>query len=152
MRRPEDSRLIRTAFQFAFWLALAVWYVLLVRPGFPETSAALDRVQDGLGFAAQKGLHFCVYAGLAAGGVVLFRRRRWWAVGAVVAHAVLSEIGQYYGNLWFNTGRHGCVQDVLIDWAGSGLGVAAGWALHRLHLRLATRPGSATLRPPSQPA
>jgi len=122
---------IRTALQIAFWVALAVWLVLLVRPGFPETSAALDRAQSGLGFVVQKGLHLSVYAGLAFGALVLFRRR-WWAFAAVAAHAVLSEIGQYVGNEWLNTGRHGCPEDVLIDWSGMAIACGVWWVGQRI--------------------
>lgn len=124
--------MFRTALQIAFWLALAVWYVFLVRPGFPETSAALDRVQDGLGWVVQKGLHLCVYAALAGGALVLFGRRKWWAFGGVAAHAVTSEIGQYVGNEWFQTGRHGCVQDVLIDWSGMAVAYVLWWMRRRI--------------------
>ena len=114
--------------QLLFWLAFAGWFVLLVRPGFPETSAALGQVHDSLPYLVAKGLHATVYALLGVGAVALFRRR-WLVLGAVAAHAVLSEVGQYWE--WFATGRHGCPEDVLLDWCGTAAGVGVWWLARR---------------------
>ena len=43
-------------------------------------------------------------------------------------HGAATEVGQWVGNKYYGTNRHGCVRDVLIDSAG----VAAGaYALRR---------------------
>ncbi len=107
-----------------FALTAVAWFALLVRPGFPETSAALGQVNESLPFVVAKGLHAGVYAVLGVGAVLLFRRK-WWTLGVVVLHAPLGELGQYLGNEWFATGREGCLRDVLIDWAGTAVGVGA---------------------------
>lgn len=119
--------MIRIALQIAFWLALAVWYVLLVRPGFPQTSAELGKLNAVLPYLVQKGLHLGVYAVLGGMAVAVFSRWRWWVLGVVLAHGVLSEVGQYYGNLWFETHRSGDPLDVLIDWTGVAIGCGMWW-------------------------
>lgn len=123
--------MVRTVLQVAFWLAMAGWYVLLVRPSKQFTDAVADWGSQ-LIHLAQKGLHFGVYAALGVGAVALFPRRRWWVLGAVLAHGVLSEVGQYYGNLWFETHRGGDPVDVLIDWTGVAVGVGGWWVVKRL--------------------
>lgn len=128
------GRVVRTALQVAFWLATAGWYVLLVRPAKAFTDAVAGW-EHQLIYLAQKGLHFGVYAGLAAGAVALFGRRRWWVLGLVMAHGILSELGQYLRNLWFDTHRSGDPVDVLIDWAGVAVGVSGWWVANRRRFR-----------------
>lgn len=116
--------------RLAFWLALAVWSWLLVKPQpFPELSRQLSDWNELLPFLAAKSLHMTGYATLAvlaaAGWSARWRR---WMVLLVVAHGPLSELAQYLGNLWLNTGRTGCVRDVIVDWVGvsAGLGIWLG--------------------------
>lgn len=123
--------MIRPALQIAFWLALAVWSYLLVRPGFPQTSAELSKLNTMLPYLVQKGLHLGVYAVLGGMAVALFPRRRRWMLGVVLAHGVLGEVGQYYGNLWFETHRSGDPLDVLIDWTGVAIGCGMWWTGRR---------------------
>jgi hypothetical protein len=111
---------------FLFWPALLIWAWLLVKPApFPEINRTLSSWGEFLPLLAAKALHVTVYAGLTAVGLVATRGRRW-VMGVMAAHAVVTELGQYYGNLWFDTGRGGCVRDVLIDWAGVGIGRVMG--------------------------
>ncbi len=127
--------MIRTAFKIAFWLALAVWTVLLVRPTPQDVTAELKGWSDILPLVVAKTLHVTAYAVFAGWGLTVFGRRKWWAVGAVAVHAILGEVGQYLGNVWFATGRVGCITDVLIDWTG----MAIGCGVWRVGKRLASR-------------
>jgi VanZ family protein len=133
---------IRTVLQVGFWLGLAAWTVLLVRPTttFRPVSDELASWGDVLPFLVSKALHLTAYAGLAVAALVLFRRWRWRVLGAVAAHAVAGEVGQYVGNGWYATGREGSVKDVLIDWAGMAVGCGVWWAWRRL---VGKRAGSA---------
>jgi hypothetical protein len=140
---PGCRRVIRTALQVAFWLALGVWSYLLVRPTIQQAVDALTEWSDLLPYLVAKCLHLTGYAAFAAGSLALFRRR-WWVLGAVAAHAVLSEVAQYLGNEWFATGRVGSVKDVLLDWFGMSVGVGVWWAGGRLVKRAARNSGVAT--------
>lgn len=124
--------MVRTVLQVGFWLATAGWYWLLVRPGLQEVADAVAGWDHLLIYLAQKGLHFGMYAGLAVGAVALFPRWRWWVLGVVMAHGIVSELGQYFGNLWFDTHRSGDPVDVLIDWAGVSVGVGGWWVVKSL--------------------
>ncbi len=119
----------RTVLQVLFWVALVVWFVLLVRPTttFQPVSDELASWSDVLPFLVSKGLHLTAYAGLAVAAVVLFRGWRWGVVGVVAAHAIVGEVGQYLGNEWYATGRVGSVKDVLIDWTGMVIGCGVWW-------------------------
>jgi VanZ family protein len=108
-----------------FWPALAVWAWLLVKPNpVPE---AIGHWDSFLKFLVAKSLHAGVYAGLTVLAVIGSPARRWGVVLLMGSHAMLTELGQYYGNRWFGTGRGGCVRDVLIDWAGVAGGHAIWW-------------------------
>ena len=119
----------RTVLQVLFWVALVVWFVLLVRPTttFQPVSDELASWSDVLPFLVSKGLHLAAYAGLAVAAVVLFRGWRWGVVCVVAAHAIVGEVGQYLGNEWYATGRVGSVKDVLIDWTGMVIGCGVWW-------------------------
>ena len=131
----------RTVFKVAFWLVLAVWTVLLVRPTPQDVTAELKGLNDLLPLIVAKSLHVTAYAVFAGWGLTVFGRWKWWAVGAVAVHAILGEVGQYLGNVWFATGRMGCVTDVLIDWGGMALGCGVWWAVRRVVGRESPRPG-----------
>ncbi len=121
----------RTVLQFLFWLALAVWTVLLVWPTPKEAVEALTEWSDILPLLVAKSLHISGYAGFAVGALVLFRRR-WWVFAAVGGHAILGEVGQFIGNELFGTNRVGTVKDVLIDWGGMAIGCGVWWVWRRV--------------------
>lgn len=132
----EDTRLpLRLRHTWLlFWPALAVWSWLLVKPNpFPELARRLSAWDDLLPFLAAKALHTGVYAALTGIGLIGGGRRWAWVVALMLAHGVLTELGQYYGDLWFDTKRTGCVRDVLVDWTGVAVGYGA-WRFIR-HLR-----------------
>lgn len=130
----------RTVLIAAYWLALAVWTVLLVRPTPQEAVDVLITWSDLLPLLVAKTLHLTGYGGLGCGALALFGRWKWWVFGGVALHAVLGEVCQYYGNLWFATGRTGKPLDVLIDW----LGMAIGFGVWRVGMRITRRSRSAT--------
>jgi hypothetical protein len=130
-RPTQDAAVTRTVLQLAFWLALATWTVLLVRPTPKEAVTALTDLSDILPWLVAKTLHVSGYAGFAVGSLALFRRR-WWVLGAVAVHAVLGEVGQYVGDEWFATGRVGSAKDVLIDWFGMTIGCGLWWAWRKV--------------------
>ncbi|MBX9580807.1 MAG: VanZ family protein [Gemmataceae bacterium] len=111
----------------AFVVLLGLWTTKLLDPApvpedLKEGLAALD-----LDFLAAKSLHAGGYAFLTVLGALIFPRDRRWrraVVAFLMPHGAGTEAGQYLMDL----GRHGCVRDVLIDWAG----IAAGaWVLRR---------------------
>ena len=122
----------RTVLKIAFGLALAVWTVLLVRPTSQEITSGLKEWNDILPYLVAKALHLTAYAVFAGWGLAVFGRWRWWVVGAVAVHAIVGELGQYVGNVWFATGRVGSVVDVLIDWTGMATGCGVWWVGNRL--------------------
>ncbi len=98
---------------------LAVWTWLLLKPQpVPESLVGGLAFFDPemLLFLLAKATHFTVYAGFAVLGGWLVRGR--WLAVALVFHGAASELGQWIGAHHFDTKRHGCVRDVLIDAAG----------------------------------
>lgn len=117
-----------------FVALLGYWTYLLLKPQ-PVPESVFDGFswfeKATLMFVLAKALHFGVFAFLAAFGGTLGVGRRW-VCGGLLLHATLTEVAQFYGNLYFDTHRHGCVRDVLIDAAG----IAAGaWAVRRCRRR-----------------
>ena len=105
--------------------ALLAWSWLLVKSNpFPEVAKELANWGDWATFLSAKALHAGVYATLTAGGILLYRGRakQAWIAG-LFAHGLASELAQYFGNEWFQTGRSGCIRDVVIDW----LGITVAW-------------------------
>ncbi len=99
---------------------LWTWGLLHPNPVPPAVKGLLG-FWDQAFFVAAKLTHAGVYGLLALLGVAAAwpsRRALGLAVGAVMLHGVATEIGQT-----FVPNRHGCVQDVLIDWAGVGAAV-----------------------------
>jgi hypothetical protein len=125
--------LLKRSLAALFAVLLAVWSWLLVKPSpVPESllggvGSVFDPVM--LQFILAKLTHLSVYAFFAVlGGLIPATRRGQLGVwGGLVLHGVLSEVGQMVGSAHFDTGRHGCVRDVLIDAAG----IIAGAALLR---------------------
>jgi hypothetical protein len=102
---------------------LAIWTWLLVKPQ-PVPESLVGGIAwfdpEMLFFLLAKATHFTVYAGFAFLGGWLVRGR--WIVVALVLHGAASELGQWIGSQHFDTKRHGCVRDVLIDAAGIAVG------------------------------
>lgn len=122
----------RNAIQFVFWSALLVWSWLLVKPNpFGDLAEKLASWYDLLPFLAAKTLHMSGYAFLTVTGLAGVTGRWRWAMAAlVIVHGPLSELAQYYGNIWYDTKRGGCVRDVIVDWVGVAIGLGV-WAMVR---------------------
>jgi hypothetical protein len=85
--------------------------------------------KEMLFFVLSKTLHLCSYAFMAVlgGSLVPAGRRRAFVLAALVLHGAATEVGQWVGNRYFETNRHGCVRDVLIDAAGVTAGAVVLW-------------------------
>ena len=104
----------------AVLVPLWTWGLLHENPVPPAVKELLG-FWDMAFFVASKTLHASVYGLLALLALLAAWPSRVAArlgVGAVMLHGVATEIGQTYV-----PNRHGCVQDVLIDWAGVGAAV-----------------------------
>lgn len=99
---------------------LGVWTWKLLEP-HPLPPAVEKELPSDLRFVLAKSLHAAAYAGLAilAAAMPLPRRYYWVVIGVLALHGVGTEIGQTYV-----PNRHGCIRDVLIDWAGITVGAA----------------------------
>lgn len=107
----------------AYSVLLLIWTWLLVKPQpVPESLVGGIAFFDPemLFFLLAKATHFGVYAGFAFLGGWLVRGR--WIAFALVLHGAASELGQWIGAHHFDTKRHGCMRDVLIDAAGVFVG------------------------------
>ncbi len=117
-----------------YLLLLAVWTWLLLKPEpVPESLVGSVPWFDPatLFFLLAKAAHLSVYAGFAflGGWLLPSRRARLWLAMALILHGIASEIGQMVGAAHFDTKRHGCIRDMLID----AVGVATGtWLVNRL--------------------
>lgn len=114
-------------FGFAYLALLAIWTWLLVKPEpVPESLVGGVAWFDPqlLHFILAKATHLSVYAGFAflAGLLVRTSRGRLKAWSLLALHGVASEIGQMVGAEHFDTKRHGCIRDMLIDTAGIAVG------------------------------
>jgi VanZ family protein len=102
---------------FLFFLGLWTWELLAENPVPDSVRAAIP---DGWTFYLAKGLHVAAYAFLTLLAGLLPVPR--WVLGLVVAglllHGVATEVGQTFTN-----NRQGSVRDVLLDWAGVGVGL-----------------------------
>lgn len=111
---------LRTLHALAFLVAFSVWtWALLVENPVPE------KLRGELGidweFILGKCLHGGAYAFLTVLGGLWPKSRRgqWFVIGLLAFHGMLTEILQATMEL----GRHGCVRDVLVDWAGIVVGI-----------------------------
>jgi VanZ family protein len=120
----------RTLHLFAFLVPLGVFTYLLLTPEPPRVPTRFDWVS----FLAAKGVHAGGYAYLAAVGFLFPRvpRYRWVVVGFMMLHGVTTETIQAAVP---ELHRHGCVQDVLIDWGGIAVGQFAARRSSRLWVR-----------------
>ena len=126
-RRPAA----RTLHAVTFAVLLAYWtYMLLKRNPVPESLLPEFSWFDKgmLYFLLSKALHLGSYAFMAVlgGSLAPPGRRRTLVFGLLVLHGAATEFGQWIGNEYFDTNRHGCVRDVLIDTTGIALGA---WVL-----------------------
>ncbi len=108
---------------FAFFLAAWTWELLAENPVPPEVSALIPNEWK---FWLAKGLHVVGYAFLTGLAALLPVPRLyfWLAVALLALHGVATEVGQTFVN-----GRHGSVRDVLLDWAGVGIGLGVVWVV-----------------------
>jgi hypothetical protein len=126
--------LFRVCHVLVFLGLLAVWTYFLLKPN-PVPESLLDSVswfdKEMLFFLLSKTLHLGSYAFMAVlgGSLVPAGRRRAVILAALVLHGAATEFGQWVGNKYFETNRHGCVRDVLIDAAGISAGA---WVLRRV--------------------
>jgi VanZ family protein len=109
---------LRLAHLAAFLGPFAVFTYLLLTPEPPKPPTEID----WLVYLFYKSGHASGYAYLTAVGYLWPRgaRSRWAVVGVVILHGVLTESIQA---LVPALHRNGCIQDVLIDWAGIAVGV-----------------------------
>lgn len=109
-------------------LFLGLWTWKLVEPN-PVPEELSRRLSGDEKFAAAKALHAGGYAFLTFLAVTLPvpNRWRWFLVGLLALHGAATEIAQT-----FVPNRHGCVRDVLIDWAGVVITVLL-WRIFRRH-------------------
>lgn len=119
-RVPVRRSVARTAVPFvvfALVLGAWTWELLAENPVPPEIS---ELIPNEWKFWLAKGLHVVGYAVLAVLAAVLPVPRLyfWLVIGFLALHGLATEVGQT-----FVTGRHGSVRDVLLDWAGIGLGL-----------------------------
>ena len=103
-----------------FALALLAWTWALVSPN-PVPEAVKKELPADWEFVLAKCLHAGAYAFLAVLGGTMLRSGRWRLAGLMALHGVGTEVAQWA----MHVGRHGCVRDVLIDWAGIAAGLAA---------------------------
>jgi VanZ family protein len=105
-----------------FLLFLGLWTWKLLEPS-PVPERVAGEIPTDLKFVLAKMAHAGAYAVLTVLAAWLpVRRPYFWAVVAVLAlHGVATEMLQHAMAL----GRTGKVADVLIDWAGIGLGLLA---------------------------
>ena len=93
--------------------------------GLLEPRPVPEGVRDGFTYnewaIISKAAHAGVYTLLTVlcGSLVSSRRVRWVVVGLLMLHGATTELAQYL----MDVGRTGQVSDVLIDWAGIGVGV-----------------------------
>jgi hypothetical protein len=104
--------------RFALAIIFLVWTWLLLKPN-PVPEFMAHSLMEDVKFFISKVVHFSAFAFLGWYGTFRVETANWkWIWLALVAYAGLTELGQYYGNLWYQTNRHGCTADVLIDSAG----------------------------------
>ena len=129
-RDTAGGRLSRLPVALAALAVLAHLYGLY-RPTGPPTPSwfpQADKLEHLVGFAAPVALILLARGARTVGA--LRRPSRRFTVGVVAAfllHAVVSELVQHF---WY-VGRTGDPVDVLADWVGVALGVAAARLLGR---------------------
>lgn len=127
----------------AFLVLLGIWTWKLLEP-HPVPESVIQEIPEGMNFWLAKSLHAGVYAFLTVFSALLPIRRGYFLVivAALALHGAGTEIGQTYV-----PSRHGCVRDVIIDWAGIAAGLLFLWGAGygwRLTGRRATLDASVT--------
>ncbi|CAN5143791.1 hypothetical protein BH11PLA2_BH11PLA2_41110 [soil metagenome] len=116
---------MRSVHRVVFTFGMFVWTWLLLKPN-PVPAVVAESLMGDVIFYIGKTIHLSMYAALMFYGTFCVSIHHWkWLAGGLVAHGILSELGQYFGDLWFQTHRTGKVADVLIDTGG----VLVGWFL-----------------------
>lgn len=116
--------------RIGYLIVLMIWTWLLVKPQ-PVPESVVGGVSwfdpELLFFLLAKTTHFSVYAGLAmiGGWLVRDQRNQFVLWVALIVHGIGSEIGQMIGATYFDTKRHGCIRDMIIDAVGVALGALA---------------------------
>jgi VanZ family protein len=121
-----------------FLVLLGVWTWKLLEP-YPLPESVDRQISEDWRFWLAKSLHAGVYAFLTVFAALLPIRRAYFLaiVGVLALHGVGTEIGQTYV-----PSRHGCVRDVIIDWAGVSAGLFSLW-VSGFGWRLTGRPSTA---------
>ena len=97
----------------AFAFALSLWTWALLDPN-PVPEPIRSELDIDWQFILSKFLHGGGYAFLTVLGGTLVKRGRWAFIAGMALHGAATEVLQATMEL----GRHGCIRDVLIDWAG----------------------------------
>jgi VanZ family protein len=111
-----------------FLLLLGVWTWKLLEPS-PVPERVAEEIPTDAKFILAKIAHAAAYAVLTVLAAWLPVRKPyfWLVVALLAAHGIATEAAQRF----LVPNRHGSVRDVLIDWAGIGLGLLAlewlGW-------------------------
>ena len=105
-----------------FAILMVIWTWLLLKPN-PVPEMLSQSLLEDVKFYLSKCVHFGTFAFLAFYGTYRMSPANWkWLWLFLFFYGIASEIGQYIGNEYFGTNRHGCIQDVLIDTGGVLLG------------------------------
>ena len=117
--RGAGGGALRRLHVLALLVFLGLWTWKLLEPN-PVPEAVSARLKGDWRLLAAKSLHVGAYAFMTVLAVSLpvSGYWRWFLVVLLALHGVATEIGQT-----FVPGRGGSARDVLIDWAGVGLGV-----------------------------
>ncbi len=116
--------------RIGYLIVFLIWTWLLVKPQ-PVPESLVGGVSwfdpELLFFVLAKATHFSVYAGLAiiGGWLVRDHRNRMVLWCLLIVHGIGSEVGQMIGDMYFETKRHGCIRDMLIDAVGVTFGALA---------------------------
>jgi hypothetical protein len=108
-----------------YLILLLAWTWLLLKPD-PVPEIVMKSLLDDVKFLMAKGLHLSVYAAFAFLGTRLVPRHHRWVMVLLILHGIATELGQHFGDLWFQTHRTGTVRDGVIDAAGVLMGRWAG--------------------------
>ncbi len=103
-----------------FWLLLAAWTLALEMP-VPES--VVNEIGGFWSFVVAKTLHFGIFGSEMFLGLYAqtTRRGRIGIMALLSFQAIITEVFQYLLNAYCH--RHGCIQDVLIDHVGLGIGL-----------------------------
>jgi VanZ family protein len=103
---------------------VVVWTTLLLLPGSDFAKMGFDLGLNDWKIFAAKVAHLLAYALFAflSGVLRVPARFRWMPLYFAMAHGALTELLQQHVE-----GRHGCLEDVALNYAGILLGLVVGW-------------------------